>query len=152
MKITESQLRNIIKQELKQIFEQNQERDNEARMLMPIFEQLIDLWRDKDTTNRGYYMKFLEAQASSLDPNKQKQAADKLKQALQTQISTSMEDIQKIIEIKEATTFNNMVYGAYIVFMLNNKQYKFNYTPSFATIVDTQTNQIILRQASPFRR
>ena len=141
MKITESQLRNIIKQELKQIFEQNQERDNEARMLMPIFEQLMELWRDKDTINRGYYMKFLDAQASSLDPDKQKQAADRVKQELQTKIS-SIKGIQKIVEIKEAT----------IVFMANNKQYKFQYAPAFATISDTQTSEIILRQASPFRR
>ena len=115
MKLTESQLRNIIKKELKEVLSQQAGGGVDYNRIL---NYLVQNWSGPN----GYYNLLQE------NP--------KLVEEMKRQFA-GQNGIKTVSQIQPPSIMNNMIYGSKMTFVANDdKTYKFNYAPTFSSLTD----------------
>jgi hypothetical protein len=113
MKLTEAQIRQIIKQELRSVLNEQEGVDYNL-----ILNYLVQNWSGPN----GYY-KLL-------------QENPRLVERMKTQFA-GQSGIKTVLEIQPPRIVNNNIYGSKMIFVANDgKTYKFNYAPTFSSLTD----------------
>jgi hypothetical protein len=113
MKLTETQIRQIIKQELRSVLNEQEGVDYNA-----ILNYLVQNW----SGSNGYY-KLLQENPKLVEEMKRQFAGQN--------------GIKTVLQIQPPNIMNNMIYGSKMTFVANDgKTYKFNYAPTFSSLTD----------------